>query len=60
MSAATVAAEQWPGWAKALIIGQFALILAVLVPWILMWTSCAWMGMGMGDMQRMMELMPRR
>lgn len=55
---ATAVQEQWPGWAKALIIGQFALIVAVLIPWIFMSIMC--MGVGMGGMQQMMETMPRR
>ncbi len=54
----TVTAEQWPGWAKALVIGQFALIVAVLIPWIVMAFMCMGMG-GMGDMWRFMEGMPR-
>ena len=58
---ATLNAEQWPGWAKALVIGQFALIVAVLIPWIVMSFVCMGMGgMWMGDMQWMMETMPRR
>lgn len=55
---ATVNADQWPGWAKALVIGQFALIVAVLVPWVFMSMMC--MGMGMGDLPRMMETVPGR
>lgn len=39
--------ESWPGWVKALLIGQFAILLAVIVPWLLMWTMCA----GMAGMQ---------
>ncbi|MGH2946954.1 MAG: hypothetical protein ACRDPC_11950 [Solirubrobacteraceae bacterium] len=56
-----IVGESWPSWAKALLIAQFALILAVLVPWILMWTAMA-VGctVGMGDMQQMMPMMPRR
>lgn len=52
---ATATADQWPGWAKALVIGQFALIVAVLIPVIVMSIMC----MGMGGMQQMMETMPR-
>lgn len=52
---ATLGNEQWPGWAKALVIGQFALTVAVLIPWIVMSFMC----MGMGGMQQMMETMPR-
>ena len=54
-----IAAEQWPGWAKALVIGQFALIVAVLIPWIVMSIMCMG-GMGTGSMQQMMETMPGR
>lgn len=39
---ATLGTEQWPGWARALVIGQFALIVAVLIPWIVMSLTCAW------------------
>lgn len=49
---ATTSSDQWPGWAKALIIGQFALIVAVLIPVIAMSIMC----MGMGGMQWMMEM----
>jgi len=58
MATNTMTAETWPGWAKALIIGQFALIVAVLVPWLFMSVMC--MGMGIGGMQQMMETMPGR
>jgi hypothetical protein len=57
----TITTDRWPGWAKALVIGQFAIVLAVLIPWILMWAACA-MGMGMNteQMRQLMETMPRR
>jgi hypothetical protein len=49
-----IATDQWPGWAKALLIAQFALVLAVIVPWLLMWTMCASMaGMQMPGMPMM-------
>jgi hypothetical protein len=51
MSATTMTTEQWPGWARALLIAQFALVLAVLIPWLLMWTAMAAGCMGMGHMQ---------
>jgi hypothetical protein len=58
---ATSVQEQWPGWAKALVIGQFALIVAVLIPWIFMSVMCISAGgMWMGGMQPMMETMPGR
>jgi hypothetical protein len=56
MATNTFATEHWPGWAKALVIGQFALIVAVLVPWVFMSVMC----MGMGNMWQMMETMPGR
>lgn len=58
MATNTFATEQWPGWAKALVIGQFALIVAVLVPWVFMAVMC--MGMGSGGMWQLMETMPGR
>jgi len=58
MATNTFATEHWPGWAKALVIGQFALIAAVLVPWLFMAVMC--MGTGMGGMWQMMETMPGR
>jgi hypothetical protein len=54
----TMSTEQWPGWAKALLIAQFTLIVAVLIPWLLMWTTCAAMG-GM-QMPGGMPMMPGR
>lgn len=54
----TMTPERWPGWAKALVIGQFALIVAVLIPWIFMSIMC--IGMGPGGMWRMMEMTPPR
>lgn len=55
------AQEQWPGWAKALLIGQAMLMVAVLIPWIFMSIMCIGMGgMWMGPMQQMMETMPGR
>lgn len=58
MATNTFATEHWPGWAKALVIGQFALIVAVLVPWLIMSVMC--MGMGPGRMWPMMQTMPVR
>lgn len=54
----TVTQDQWPGWAKALVIGQFAIVLAVILPWLLMWTTCAAMA-GM-QMPGGMPMMPGR
>lgn len=58
MDTNTMTTERWPGWAKALVIGQFALIVAVLIPWIVMSITC--LGMGPGGMWQMMEGMPGR
>jgi len=58
MATNSTTTENWPGWAKALVIGQFALIVAVLIPWVFMSIMC--MGMGPGGMWQMMETMPRR
>ena len=58
MGTTTMTTERWPEWAKALVIGQFALIVAVLIPWIVMSIMC--MGMGTGGMWQMMETMPGR
>lgn len=61
MSSEHAEAERWPGWAKAILIGQFAILLAILLPILLMClTMAGWMGMGGGDMWQWMERMPRR
>jgi hypothetical protein len=57
--ATQVTREDWPSWAKAMLVALALLNVAVILPWLLMWggmASC--MGM-MGDMQRMMDMMPR-
>lgn len=46
--------DPWPAWARALLIAQFALVLAVIVPWLFMFSACAMnMGMNMGGMTPM-------
>lgn len=54
MAVQTMSTE-WPSWAKALFAAQIVLTLAVVLPWVLMWSS--YMGMGMGQMQQMMDSM---
>lgn len=56
MATNAFATEQWPGWAKALVIGQFALTIAVLTPWLIMSVMC----MGTGGMWPVMQTMPGR
>jgi len=57
MTANDMRYEPWPGWAKALLIAQFALVLAVIIPWILMFSACGMsMGMNMGGMMPMMPM----
>jgi len=45
--------DPWPAWARALLIAQFALVLAVIVPWLFMFSACA---MSMGGMTPMMPM----
>lgn len=52
--------EPWPSWAKAMFAAMLLLTVAVLLPWILMWSGCmAAMG-GMDGMREMMERGPMR
>lgn len=52
--------EPWPSWAKAMFAAMLVLTVAVVLPWILMWTGCmAAMG-GMDGMREMMERGPMR
>ncbi|MBI4345980.1 MAG: hypothetical protein HY553_03950 [Elusimicrobia bacterium] len=53
-----VATAHWPGWVKALLIAQFVLTFAVLLPWLLSWTMCA--GMAVMQMPGGMPMMPGR
>lgn len=47
--------EPWPGWAKAMFAAMLLLTVAVVLPWILMWSGCiAAMG-GMDGMRQMMD-----
>lgn len=47
--------EAWPAWAKALFAAMLLLTIAVLLPWILMWTGClAAMG-GPDGMRQLMD-----
>lgn len=52
--------EPWPSWAKAMFAAMLVLTVAVVLPWILMWSGCmAAMG-GMDGMREMMERGPMR
>lgn len=52
--------EPWPPWAKAMFAAMLVLTVAVVLPWILMWSGCmAAMG-GMDGMREMMERGPMR
>ncbi|MBI2773897.1 MAG: hypothetical protein HYX56_05340, partial [Chloroflexi bacterium] len=46
----------WPGWAKAILIAQLVLMIAVIVPWVFMWGMCA----GMAGMQMPSDMMQGR
>lgn len=41
MNTQVVKTEAWPAWAKALLIGIFALAVLVTLPWVFMWTTMA-------------------
>lgn len=54
-ASATPRGEPWPGWAKAMFAAMLLLTVAVVLPWLLMWSGCmAAMG-GMDGMRQMMD-----
>lgn len=54
-TSATPRSEPWPSWAKAMFAAVLLLTVAVLLPWILMWSGCmAAMG-GLDGMREMMD-----
>lgn len=52
--------EPWPYWAKAMFAAMLVLTVAVVVPWILMWSMCIGAMGGMDGMREMMERAPVR
>jgi hypothetical protein len=58
MTNTTVPREEWPAWAKALVVAMTLLAVISIMPWVFMTSAmagiCARM---MGNMQQMIEMM---
>jgi uncharacterized membrane protein YphA (DoxX/SURF4 family) len=51
----TPRSEPWPDWAKAILAAILLLALAVVLPWILMWSGCLGAMGGVDGMRQMMD-----
>lgn len=54
-TSATPRGEPWPSWAKAIFAAMLLLTVAVVLPWILMWSGCLTAMGGMDGMRQMMD-----